>query len=125
MDDIKYGEILEPGDEETQKQNEQTVLTGFWNKLRKTAARIPFARDAVAAYYCATDRETPLASRAIIFAALAYFIMPVDLVPDFLVVVGFTDDLAVLTAAMTMIRRNMRDDHYIRADLALDALGKT
>ncbi|AMM85608.1 YkvA family protein [Martelella sp. AD-3] len=122
MSDIKYGDILEPGDEETRAENERTVRAGFWTKLRRTAARIPFARDAVAAYYCATDRDTPLGTRVVLYSALAYFIMPADLIPDIFLFVGFTDDLAVLTTALTMIRRNMRMEHYERADRALTTL---
>lgn len=122
MSDIKYGDILEPGDEETEAENERIVREGFWHKLTKTAARIPFARDAVAAYYCATDRTTPLGARIVLYSALAYFIMPADLIPDIFLFVGFTDDLAVLTTAMTMIRRNVRDDHYDRADAALTSM---
>lgn len=122
MSDIKYGDILEPGDEETRAENERTVREGFWAKLRKTAAHIPFARDAVAAYYCATDRDTPLGARVVLYSALAYFIMPADLIPDIFLFVGFTDDLAVLTTALTMIRRNMRMEHYDRADRALTTL---
>lgn len=122
MSDIKYGDILEPGDEETQAENERIVREGFWHKLTRTAARIPFARDAVAAYYCATDRNTPLGVRAVLYAALAYFIMPADLIPDIFLFVGFTDDLAVLTTALTMIRRNIEDEHYARADSALTAM---
>ncbi|AQZ50445.1 YkvA family protein [Martelella mediterranea] len=124
MSDIKYGDILEPGDEETQAENERIVRDGFWRKLTRTAARIPFARDAVAAYYCATDRNTPLGVRVVLYAALAYFIMPADLIPDIFLFVGFTDDLAVLTTALTMIRRNIEDAHYERADSALTVLRK-
>ncbi|TCT41754.1 YkvA family protein [Martelella mediterranea] len=120
MDEIRYGEILEPGDEKTREQNEKAVRAGFWGKLKKTAAHIPFARDAVAAFYCATDKDTPLGARAILFAALAYFIMPADIIPDFFAIVGFSDDLAVLMTAMTMIRRNMQDTHYQKADHALE-----
>ena len=48
--------------------------------------------------------------------------MPADLIPYIFLFVGFTDDLAVLTTAMTMIRRNVRDDHYERADEALTTI---
>ncbi|AJY47883.1 YkvA family protein [Martelella endophytica] len=123
-DDIKYGDILEPGDEDIRAENEKIVRDGFWAKLKRTASHIPFARDAVAAYYCATDRGTPLGARVVLYSALAYFVMPADLIPDIFAFVGFTDDLAVLTAAMTMIRRNISDEHYDRADSALTGLGK-
>lgn len=119
MDDIKFGEILLPGDEETQTRRERTVRDKFWTVLRKSARHIPFSRDAVAAYYCATDATTPRRVKGILLAALAYFIMPVDMVPDIFAVVGFTDDLAVLTAAIAMVRGHVREDHYLAADRIL------
>ncbi|PZU22929.1 MAG: hypothetical protein DI589_09060 [Shinella sp.] len=119
MDDVKYGEILLPGDEETEARREDVVRTGFWPKLRKVAARIPFARDAVAAWYCATDRETPTRVKGVLFAALAYFVMPADIIPDIFAVIGFSDDMAVLTAAFAMIRGHVRERHYEAADRAL------
>lgn len=119
MDDIKFGEILLPGDEETEARQERTVRDKFWTVLRKSARHIPFSRDAVAAYYCATDATTPRRVKGILIAALAYFIMPVDMIPDIFAVVGFTDDLAVLTAAIAMVRGHMREDHYLAADRIL------
>ncbi|MFZ5677264.1 MAG: YkvA family protein [Pseudomonadota bacterium] len=95
--------------------NEQTVRSGFWPKLGKVAASIPFAEDAVAAYYCAFDRATPLKAKGILLGALAYFVMPVDAIPDFVLGLGFTDDMAVLLAAIGMIRAHLKPVHYDRA----------
>ncbi|TPW27526.1 DUF1232 domain-containing protein [Martelella alba] len=123
MDDVKFGEILEPGDEDTRTGREQAVREGFWMTLRRAAGKIPFARDVVAAYYCALDRDTPATARGVLLGALAYFVMPADLVPDVFAVVGFSDDVAVLTAAFAMIRGNLRPVHYERADKALAETG--
>ena len=120
MDDIKYGEILMPGDEETQKEQEKTVRGKFWPTLRKAARHIPFSRDVAAAYYCAFDPQTPTRVRGILLAALGYFVMPFDIIPDFFAVVGFTDDVAVLTLAFSMIRGHIRQEHYDAADRALE-----
>jgi len=120
MDDIKYGEILMPGDEETQKKQEKTVRSKFWPTLRKAARHIPFSRDVVAAFYCAFDPQTPTRVRGILLAALGYFVMPFDVIPDFFAVVGFTDDVAVLTLAFSMIRGHIRQEHYDAADRALE-----
>ena len=120
MSDIKYGDILLPGDPDTQAENEKTVREKFWPKLRRVVGKVPFARDAVAAYYCATDRKTSLKTRGILFAALAYFVMPFDVVPDLFAVIGFTDDLAVLTAAFALIRSSIKPEHYEKADVALE-----
>ena len=45
-------------------RDEDIVRRGFWKKARKFAARLPFAEDLLAAYYCAFDRETPLQVKA-------------------------------------------------------------
>ncbi|NTF43622.1 YkvA family protein [Rhizobium rhizogenes] len=120
MDDIKYGEILMPGDEETQKKQEKSVRSKFWPTLRKAARHIPFSRDVVAAFYCALDPQTPTRVRGILLAALGYFVMPFDIIPDFFAVIGFTDDIAVLTLALSMIRGHIRQEHYGAADRALE-----
>ncbi|MGV1758600.1 YkvA family protein [Rhizobium sp. A22-96] len=121
MDDIKYGEILMPGDEETQKKQEKSVRSKFWPTLRKAARHIPFSRDVVAAFYCALDPQTPTRVRGILLAALGYFVMPFDIIPDFFAVIGFTDDIAVLTLALSMIRGHIRQEHYDAADRALES----
>ncbi|MCA0255754.1 MAG: DUF1232 domain-containing protein [Proteobacteria bacterium] len=119
MDDVKFGEILLPGDVETETRREKTVRAKFWPKIARVARKVPFARDAVAAYYCATDPATPTRVRGILFAALAYFIMPADVVPDVFALIGFSDDMAVLTAAFAMVRGHIRDRHYESADKVL------
>ena len=71
----------------------------FWRKTRRVAARLPFAEDLLAAYYCAFDRATPLQVKATLVGAIAYFVLPLDAIPDVLPVLGFTDDAAVLATA--------------------------
>jgi len=91
--------------------DETRVKREFWPTLRRVARSIPFAEDAVAAYYCALDRETPTHVRAALFGALAYFVLPFDAVPDFLPLVGFADDASVLAAAIAAVRLHMTDRH--------------
>ena len=122
MDDVKIGEILLPGEPDTQEKREHEVRAKFWPKLKRVMSKVPFARDAAAAYYCAMDRETPLRAKGILLAALGYFILPIDVVPDIFVVVGFTDDIAVLTAALAMIRAHIKMEHYDAADAAIEQL---
>ena len=102
--------------------DEQKVREGFWPKLTQGLARIPFAEDAIAAWYCASDAATPFKVRATLFGALAYFILPFDVIPDFLLGIGFTDDLAVLVTAMTLVRGHITQDHRNRARAKLDSL---
>lgn len=104
--------------------NARRVRGGFWPKLRRVAGRLPFAHDLVAAWYCATDPATPFRVRATLFGALAYFVMPVDAVPDVLAVVGFTDDASVLLAALTVVGAHITPKHREKAAAALKELGQ-
>ncbi|MEJ0026985.1 MAG: YkvA family protein [Rhizomicrobium sp.] len=101
------------------KRDEKIVDRGFWNKLLAVAGRIPFAEDAAAAYFCAVDPATPARVKAILFAALAYFVMPFDVVPDFLAGIGFTDDAAVIAMALSVVAGNIKEPHRVRARAAL------
>src|SRR3972149_2233266 len=80
-------------------RNERSVREGLWRKIARHLAVLPFADQAVAACYCALDPATPLRVKGILLAALAYFIMPIDLVPDVIAGLGFTDDLTVIATA--------------------------
>lgn len=102
--------------------NEKKVRDGFWPKLARGLANVPFAETVVAAYYCAFDSNTPLKVKGILLAALAYFILPFDLVPDFILGLGFTDDMAVLFTAVNLIRTHLTQAHRDKARDALDRL---
>lgn len=92
-------------------RHERIVRDGFWRKLRRLLGRIPFAEDLVAAYYCAVDPATPFVARATLLAAVAYFVMPIDAIPDALAIVGFTDDATVLTAAIAVAGAHILPNH--------------
>jgi uncharacterized membrane protein YkvA (DUF1232 family) len=97
----------------------ERVRRGFWRKARRVAARLPFAEDLLAAYYCAFDRATPVQVKAALVAALAYFVLPLDAVPDMLPVIGFTDDATVLLTALRMVAGHVRPEHRAAARVAL------
>ena len=101
---------------------EHRVSKDFWPKLKKSLASVPFAEDVIASYYCAFDPATPLKVKGILLGALAYFIMPFDVIPDVLLGLGFTDDMAVLYAAISMIRSHMTQAHRDRARETLEKL---
>jgi uncharacterized membrane protein YkvA (DUF1232 family) len=94
----------------------------FWRKLGAGVARIPFAEDLLAAYYCAFDRDTPLHVKGALVAAIAYFVLPTDAMPDFLPVIGFTDDAAVLAAALKLVADHISPLHRAAARDALNKL---
>jgi uncharacterized membrane protein YkvA (DUF1232 family) len=99
--------------------DEKTVGRDFWKKLLKVAGQIPFAEDAASAYFCAVDPKTPARVKAILFAALAYFVMPFDIIPDFLAGIGYTDDAAVIAMALTAVAGQITEEHRARARAAL------
>ena len=91
--------------------------SAFWNKLSGSAAAA--GRKAVEAalvlYYCYRDPDTPAKARAVILGALGYLILPLDLIPDFIPGVGFTDDLAGLATALTLLLIYVKASHRERA----------
>ncbi len=95
------------------------VEEGFWKKLQRFAGRIPFAEDLAAAYFCVIDPTTPGRVRGVLLAALAWFVLPASVMPEFVIVLGFTNEIAVTAIAVRMIRKHLKERHYVRARLAL------
>jgi uncharacterized membrane protein YkvA (DUF1232 family) len=102
--------------------DEQKLRQKFWRKLRRLAARLPFAEDLIAAHYCAFDRRTPLRVKATLVGALAYFVLPADAVPDILPLIGYTDDAAILAAAIRLVAAHITPDHREAARRSLSRM---
>ena len=100
-------------------QDRDSVRRRFWIKFKQVVAKLPFAEDLLAAYYCAFDRETPRHVQVTLLGAIAYFILPFDFVPDMLPILGFTDDAAVLATAIRMVASNITAEHREAARAAL------
>lgn len=115
MSEPPTGRDIVPYDPERLARDEARVEAGFWDKVRRTLGRVPFVEEAVAAYFCAIDRTTPLQVKAILMGALAYFVLPADMIPDFLTGLGFTDDAAVFYAALRSVAPHIKDRHRARA----------
>ena len=94
------------------EDSDDALRRNFWRKTQGVAARIPFADELLAAYYCAFDRATPLPVKATLLGAVAYFVLPVDSIPDVLPALGFTDDAAVLVMAIKLVAGHIRPDHH-------------
>ncbi|MBL8577640.1 MAG: DUF1232 domain-containing protein [Mesorhizobium sp.] len=99
--------------------DESEVRAKFWRTAKKAARHVPFMDEVVAGYFCALDKNTPLRAKAILLAALGYFVLQTDTIPDFIFGLGFTDDMAVLTAAITAVRAHMTTAHRLAARNAL------
>jgi uncharacterized membrane protein YkvA (DUF1232 family) len=99
---------------------EKRVRNDFWSKIRRLAGKLPFVEELVAAYYCALDPATPMRVRGMLLAAIAYFILPFDFVPDIIVGLGFADDAALVTAVIAMVSAHITPTHRAAAARALD-----
>jgi uncharacterized membrane protein YkvA (DUF1232 family) len=119
MDKARINEILKPVDRDRTREREERVRARFWRTVKRAARQVPFMEDVVAAYYCALDTRTPTRVRGVLLAALAYFVLPTDFIPDFIFGLGFTDDVAVLTAAITALRSHITPAHRAAAREAL------
>lgn len=105
-----------------QRVNELRVKRGFWPKMVRTAARIPFADQALSVYYAARDPQTPAAAKGMMLGALAYFVMPIDAIPDIFAGIGFTDDAAVFAALIATLGANIKRRHRDQAAEAVERL---
>jgi uncharacterized membrane protein YkvA (DUF1232 family) len=87
------------------------TLSDVAERAKKIANKVPFSDDIVALYFCAMDKTVPAKVKISIIAALAYLVLPADFIPDFLVGLGFTDDVAVLTAVYSLVSSHINDSH--------------
>lgn len=92
----------------------------FWEKLADHAADAgkEVVLSALKLYYAAIEKNTPIWAQGVAFAALAYFISPIDAIPDFTPGIGYMDDAGVLATAITSIAT------YITAQVSKQAANK-
>lgn len=90
---------------------------GFWQKLKAVFRKVGYGalEQALKLYYAARDPDTPAWAKGVIYSALGYLISPVDGVPDAIPVVGYSDDIAVLGAALGLVAAHVKDEHVRRA----------
>jgi uncharacterized membrane protein YkvA (DUF1232 family) len=85
-------------------------------------AQAPFVEDVLTAHYCAFDRNTPLYVKLALVGAVVYFIVPDDLIPDSIPVLGYADDAAVLAGALKMLSSHIKPEHREAARLMLELM---
>lgn len=84
----------------------------FWHKIGTYAKKAGYGaiEKALWLYYAAQKPDTPLWAKAAIYGALAYFVLPLDAIPDLVPIVGYSDDLAALAAAIASVSKQIDDD---------------
>ncbi|HFQ5418775.1 TPA: YkvA family protein [Vibrio vulnificus] len=85
----------------------------FWLKIKRFSKRLgeDVLISAITLYLVAKDRDTPTWAKSTILAALGYFILPIDVVPDVLLGVGYSDDVTVLTGAIATVASSIKESH--------------
>jgi uncharacterized membrane protein YkvA (DUF1232 family) len=103
-------------------RNERVVRKKFWKTLLKRAGKIPFAEELAAAYFCVLDPQTPKGVKALLLAALAYFVLPFDILPTLFIALGLASDAAIVVGTVRMVSRHIKPEHYRQARTALGIL---
>lgn len=84
----------------------------FWDKVKKygkkAGASVVYA--VLLLYYTLKKPEVPVKTKAMIIGALGYFILPFDLIPDFVFGIGYADDLGALGAAIIQVAMHIDAD---------------
>jgi uncharacterized membrane protein YkvA (DUF1232 family) len=94
--------------EEDVEEDMEYVDENLWSKLEKGGKRISFARDIVALYNFMKDPIVRWHRKAIVVAALIYFIVPLDTIPDLTPFFGYLDDLGVITALLKYLGSELK-----------------
>jgi uncharacterized membrane protein YkvA (DUF1232 family) len=95
--------------------------TSFRNKLARyarTAGR-HVVEKALYLHYAARSPNTPRWARTAIYGALGYFVMPIDAIPDFTPILGFSDDMSIMLAALAATAVYITDDVKLQARTTL------
>lgn len=95
--------------------------SALWQKIagvaRKAGIKVVYA--ALVLYYLARDGKMPIGEKLKIYGSLGYFILPIDLIPDSLIALGFTDDFAALAYALYSASKYVTPDIEARAEAKL------
>jgi uncharacterized membrane protein YkvA (DUF1232 family) len=85
-------------DEDAYRRQARQVNERFEEKLDRVGGKLRFAQDLVALFRYFMDAGVAWQRKTIVVAALLYFILPIDAIPDLLPLVGYLDDLGVILA---------------------------
>ncbi|WP_226421286.1 YkvA family protein [Vibrio sp. E14] len=107
-------------DQTMQAPDEKT----FWRKMKGSVKKAgeEIAVMGIKSWLAMTDSNTAVHHKAILGGALAYFVLPTDMVPDVLAGVGFTDDMAALTLAANSVGNAITEEHEEQAREKLNSM---
>src|SRR3954467_11807677 len=92
------------------------------NRLRDWARALK--RDVVAVWIAARDPRVPWYAKALAIAVAAYALSPIDLIPDFIPVIGYLDDLIIVPLGIWLVVRLVPDEVMAECRARADAAGE-
>ena len=123
IEDIPFEEVTE-----IQKYGSYYSDNRFWKKVFRIARKVgaTVLRPGFLLYYLLQDENVPLKHKAYIVGALGYFILPLDLIPESIFsVLGFTDDIAVMTFVLKLVSESITPEIKAKADTKVAELLQT
>lgn len=110
--------------EDTKQYGEYYDENRFWRKVKRIAKRTgrTVLRPVLLLYYMLQDSKVSIKDKAYIIGALGYFVLPVDILPDFIFGLGYADDLAVIGLLLKYLQENITPEIEARADAKLNEL---
>ncbi len=109
LTELEEFDALDFGGESEEKTREKMdfVEENLWEKLERVGKKISFAKDILALVKYMRDPLVSWHRKAIVVAALIYFISPIDTIPDVAPLVGYLDDLGVITAVLKFLGQEL------------------
>ena len=120
IEDVPFEEV-----HEVQKYGTYYSDNRFWKKVERVAKKVgaTVLLPVFTLYYMLQDDKVSLQHKAYIVGALGYFILPIDLIPDgILPVIGFTDDIAVMTLVLKLVKDSITPEIKARANARVSAI---
>ena len=103
LNELDFGGKSEKDIEKEYEPKAEYVEENIWHKLEKAGKKISFAKDIMALFSYMQDSFVSWHRKAIVIAALIYFISPIDTIPDVAPLFGYLDDLGVITALLKFL----------------------
>ena len=101
--DYEKPEELSEIEAKSSEDREKYIDENLWEKLERVGKKISFAKDIFALVKYMRDSNVSWYRKSIVVGALIYFIVPVDAIPDITPLIGYLDDLGVITAVLKFL----------------------
>ena len=111
-------------EDDTKEYEQHYNESSFWNKILSMAkkAGLKLIYLALLLYYTLESRNVSKTDKAIIIGALGYFILPLDIIPDYIPIIGYTDDMTILVYAYNRVKSNINDHIREKAKNKLNSI---